>query len=151
MTAKWISSNFLQTETFNIWISYYVDRGQGKRYDYACQICELWTHSIAHLVAVHVGCAHANQWKCILTIFLCFLLVETTLSLTAALATPTMTPMAMPTPSPTLQPTDAYVIYLSVFVSVSVLLCGCIVCSIVCCCCALWIKYRRMRRNYMQG
>ena len=102
---------------------------------------------IAHLVAVCVGRTHANQWNRILTIFLCFLLVATTLSLAASLATPTMTPMATPTPMPRLQPMDAYVIYISVFVPVTILLCGCIVCGIVRCSCDQQISCRsRMYR-----
>ena len=89
-----------------------------------------------------IGRTHANQWNRILTIFLCFLLVATTLSQTATLATPTMTPMATPTPMPTLQPMDAYVIYISVFVPVTILLCGCIVCGIVRCSCDQQISCR---------
>ena len=104
---------------------------------------------VHHLVAVRVGRTHTNQWNRILTIFLCFLLIATTLSLAASLATPTMTPMTTLTPMPTLQPMDAYVIYISVFVPVTILLCGCIVCGIVRCSCDQQISCRR-RMYYLQ-
>ena len=94
---------------------------------------------------------HAKSVNCELDHIPLFPLVATTLSLTATLAIPTMTPMATPTPTPTLQPTVEYVEYLSVLLPLTILLCGCIMCGIVCCCCyAQQIRLRR-RMNNMQA